>query len=134
MGGGGFPRINYEQRRQYLENSGDEGIKIEQLLSTADFKKGVVINVRVDRLVWPDHVVDLSNMVFVGCVFGLGDKPAQMDITDSVISNCFLRDLNGLTLENVKSTWNYKHGRMEGIVLPAEIQKALDAEKINGTP
>ena len=52
-----------------------------------------------------------------------------LDITDSVITDCDFTDFKGLTLENVKSTWNYKHGRMEGIKLPEEIQKALDAEK-----
>ncbi len=35
----------------------------------------------------------------------------------------------GLTLDQIKSTWNYKHNRMEGIVLPERIAKALAAEK-----
>jgi uncharacterized protein YjbI with pentapeptide repeats len=52
-----------------------------------------------------------------------------INITDSVITDCNFRDFKGITFENVKSTWNYKHGRMEGIKLPEEIQKLLDAEK-----
>ncbi|MCL2623038.1 MAG: pentapeptide repeat-containing protein, partial [Planctomycetaceae bacterium] len=59
---------------------------------------------------------------------GWSDR-CQLDLTDSVITNCDFRYFNGLTLDNIKSTWNYKHGRMEEIKLPDEIQKALDAEK-----
>ena len=124
--------------------------KIEQLLSTKDFKEGFVKNIYVTDMVWPDHVVDLSNMVFIDCHFGWmifpfttnGGLPdyeavkklpdsafAKIDLTDSVISGCNFKYFLGLTLENVKSTWNYKHGRMEGILLPEEIQQALDTEK-----
>jgi len=34
----------------------------------------------------------------------------------------------GLTLDQIKSTWNYKHGRMAGIQLPEELAKALEKE------
>jgi len=127
-------------------------IKIEQLLSTRDFKIGLVKNVSIPKITWPDHTIDLSNMVFIDCQFGrvpvtldenrekylpdynaikkLPDSVfAKIDLTDSIISGCNLEHLLGLTLENIKSTWNYKHNRMEGIKLPEEIQKALDAEK-----
>ena len=59
---------------------------------------------------------------------GLSDR-CQLNLMDAVITNCNFSDFKGLSLENVKSTWNYKHGRMVGIALPEEIQKALDAEK-----
>jgi len=127
-------------------------IKIEQILSTKDFKDGFVKNVRLGRIAWPDHTIDLSNMVFVDCQFGcipciwnengkeyvpdydrikeLPDSEfAKINFTDSIISGCNFEYFLGLTTENIKSTWNYKHGRMNGIKLPVEIQKALDAEK-----
>jgi len=34
-----------------------------------------------------------------------------------------------LTLAQIKSTWNYKHGRMEGVELPDELADALKAEE-----
>jgi len=117
-------------------------IRIEQLLVTKDFKQGLVKGVKLrmhDATAWPEHVVDLSKMVFIDCEFDLTWRiydptksdwihlTGKVDLTDSVISGCQIG--NGITLENIKSTWNYKNGRMEGVKLPVEIQKALDAEK-----
>ena len=117
-------------------------LRIEQLLVTKDFKQGLVKGVKLsmsDSVSWPEHVVDLSKMVFIDCKFDLTWRiydrtkhgwvrlTGKVDLTDSVISGCHIGD--GITLENIKSTWNYKHNRMEGIQLPEEIQKALDAEK-----
>ena len=55
------------------------------------------------------------------------------DFRDAVISNVDFgsRDFacKGLTLEQIKSTWNYKNGRMTEIVLPEEIADALQKEK-----
>jgi len=120
--------------RIYHNAHGDFDFKIEQLLVTKDFKEGFVKKVSFNRLVWPYHVVDLSNMVFVDCHFGWSDESAKIDLTDSVISGCNFEYFHGLTLENVKSTWNYKHNRMEGIKLPDEIQKTLDTEKTDKKP
>jgi uncharacterized protein YjbI with pentapeptide repeats len=104
--------------------------RIEQLLSTKDFKEGFVENVKIIRAIWSnDKKIDLSKIVFVNCVLG-SENQAKVDLTNSVISNCDFSNLKGLTLENVKSTWNYKHNRMKGIKLPEEIRKALDAEKL----
>ena len=116
-------------------------LQIEQLLVTKDFKQGFVKEVSL-FCIWPEDVVDLSNMVFIDCQFGGYGK---VNLTDSIISGCDFSEFGfifwdgnvnrvreeskGITLENVKSTWNYKHGRMAGIKLPEEIQKALDAEK-----
>ena len=128
-------------------------LRIEQLLVTRDFKQGFVNKVSLLCL-WPEDVVDLSNMVFIDCQFGGYGK---INLTDSVISGCNFSEFGSeigsefgsvfgfvtwdgivnrvrdeskrITLENIKSTWNYKHGRMEGIRLPDDIQRALDAEK-----
>jgi O-phosphoseryl-tRNA(Cys) synthetase len=52
------------------------------------------------------------------------------NFTDAIISGCiFTNNVKNLTVEQIKSTWNYKVGRMDGIKLPPDIQKALDAEK-----
>ena len=105
------------------------GLIIEQLLATRDFKEGFVEGVEAILLIFPkDRVVNLSRVVFVNCTLGSVSQ-ARIDMIDSVISSCDFRLFNGLTLENIKSTWNYKHNRMEGIKLPPDIQATLDAEK-----
>jgi len=103
------------------------GITFEQLQFTKNYKDGILANLEL-ILKSPKGPADFSRMNLTGCRFGSTEE-YQLDLTDSVISNCDFRYFKGLTLENVKSTWNYKHNRMEGIKLPEEIQKALDAEK-----
>ena len=102
-------------------------ITLEQLQSTRNYKDGHLINLRLN-IEWPEELADFSRMNLTGCIFDPSNN-CHLDLTDSVISNCDLRQLKGITLENIKSTWNYKHNRMKGIKLPDEIQKALDAEK-----
>lgn len=111
-------------------NSDSDLLSIEQLLTTQTFKDGVVNSVNCDRLHWPpEKVIDLSKKIFMDCNFGYSDKTARIDLTDSVISGCNFECFQGLTVENVKSTWNYKIGSMEGIKLPKKIQEALDVAK-----
>ena len=63
---------------------------------------------------------DLSRAIFRCSVPGC-------DFTDAVISgaNC-----SGLTLEQIKQTWNYKHGHMESVIVSDEVKAALEAEKV----
>jgi uncharacterized protein YjbI with pentapeptide repeats len=106
----------------HTKETKDFDFRIEQLLVSKDFKEGFVDGVEVTQIIWSEnYVVNLSEMVFVNCVLG-SENQAKIDLTNSVISNCDFSNLKGLTLENVKSTWNYKHNRMEGIKLPKEIQ------------
>ena len=104
----------------------DLSLRVEQLLVTSDFKNRFVKEITFGG-VWPEHVVDLSKTVFIDCAFtGSG---AKIDLTDSVISGCSFFTFGGLTIENVKSTWNYKNNQMENVRLPKSIQEALNAEK-----
>jgi hypothetical protein len=52
-----------------------------------------------------------------------------VNFTNAVVTDCVLGEYTNLTLEQIKSTWNYKNNRMTGIVLPPEIQKKLGAKK-----
>ena len=148
IAGAKFSRINVHG--QYYQTDSD--IMIEQLLTTKDFKEGFVRDLVFGSVIWPEVTVDFSNMVFIDCKFGempwkwnlprpdyeminemrkdsRKSRFANINLTNSVISGCDFSGLLGLTLENVQSTWNYKHGRMEGIRLPPDIQAALDAER-----
>jgi len=75
---------------------------------------------------------DLSNQNLTGAAFGRCDL-TNVDFTGAVITGAdfaYRRQPNtGLTADQIKSTWNYKHGRMEGIQLPPGIAEALRSEK-----
>ena len=97
----------------------------EQLFSTRDFRSGNVIGVYLWAIDFSDS--DLSKMNFTNSK--LYTNLLNVNLSDSVITGCYFDKSENLTLAQIKSTWNYKVGRMEGIKLPKEIQDALDAEK-----
>ena len=71
---------------------------------------------------------DLSAILFHECVFiGTSWKKCRLD--DAVFYRCDLTESTDLTLEQVKSTWNYKAGRMSLSKWPKHIEKALEEEE-----
>ena len=103
----------------------------EQLQSTKNYKDGVLVNLRL-HLICTEGQADFSRMNLTGCQFSPEEgwhENCRLDLTDAIITNCDFRWFKRLTLENVKSTWNYKNNRLAGVWLPEEIQKVLDAEK-----
>jgi uncharacterized protein YjbI with pentapeptide repeats len=119
-----------------LEFISCSGVTKEQLQSTWNWKTG-----RFDFCLLSTEL-DWSNTDFSGFTFcresRLSGNVTGADFTDAkfltVLSPKFttkssaLEHCQGLTLEQVKSTWNYKTGNMEGVVLPEEVQRQLDAE------
>jgi uncharacterized protein YjbI with pentapeptide repeats len=113
----------------------------EHLYTTKDYKSGAIIGVTFCLVDFRN--VNFLNMNLSGCTFsklyyGSGDTSSgcdfkNADLTDAVISNCDFTDTMNLTLAQIKSTWNYKVGRMDGIELPKSIQDELDKEKENKT-
>ena len=107
----------------YLDKVSLGNVSREQLLSTKNYQIGVFIGVTVAG----DFTdIGFSSMSFTNC--DIGGNLANANFTDAVIINSRIFG-DSLTIDQVKSTWNYKHGRMAGIKLPEDIQKALDAEK-----
>ena len=70
---------------------------------------------------------ELSNAVFFNCRFSSSMRGT--DIKDSVFTNCIFSEGTNLTVEQIKSTWNYKNNRMDLIILPPDLQKYFDEEK-----
>jgi len=101
-----------------------------QIMKTASYKKGEILfaNMGTSDL----SGVDLSRQNLTGCRFSVC-KLVGTVFTDTVISGADFRDVpgheKGLTVEQIKSTWNYKNGRMDGIILPKGIADALAREK-----
>jgi uncharacterized protein YjbI with pentapeptide repeats len=111
----------------------------DQLRSTRNFKEGDLGHIKfshIDFSGFDFSRVNLTGSEFPGCDF----TGASFD--DAVITGVRFAehrpqyilkhdfpDPTGLTLGQIKSTWNYKNRRMEGIVLPKELADALSAEK-----
>ena len=97
----------------------------EQLRSTKSYRNGDLCGAKLDCMDLSRvnlARMNLADVQFIWC------NLAEADFTDAVISAGVFRGNKNLTLDQIKSTWNYKHGRMEGIRLPEELAKALEQE------
>jgi uncharacterized protein YjbI with pentapeptide repeats len=100
------------------------GLQKNQLQKTASFKKRKLIDCK--------FCMDMGNLDFTG--FNLRGCQFAGDLTNAIfhnadITDCFFAWKSNITVEQIKSTLNYQNNRMDGIKLPKEIQKILDAEK-----
>ncbi|MDR2642847.1 MAG: pentapeptide repeat-containing protein [Planctomycetaceae bacterium] len=132
---------DYKFDGTYIERTTMRSITKDQLYTTKSYKNGFISKSRFFDADF-SHA-NLSNMNLTGCRFFKCDFK-DADFTNSVINNCSFGisakesgynvnnphlESKNLSIEQIKSTWNYKNNRMDGIKLPEEIQKALDAEK-----
>ena len=97
-----------------------------QLCSTKNYKDGNLSNSpfsRIDLSGCDLSRQNLTGSTFTECVF------TGASFRDAVITNAQFAigttDCPGLTVEQIKSTWNYKNGRMAGVVLPRRVAEAL---------
>ncbi|MDR1479271.1 MAG: pentapeptide repeat-containing protein, partial [Planctomycetaceae bacterium] len=102
-------------------------IEVEQLRTTKNFEDREFLDIKFGVSIL--RGLNLSRFNLTGCQF-LGDL-TDVNFTEAVISKCDFGVLSNITIDQIKSTWNYKAGRMNGIKLPDKIQKELDAEKNN---
>ncbi len=119
-----------EWRKISFENATINGsciypMSYEQLASTIDFRtkriNGKFSEINFENVDFSHF--NLTNTDFFGCNF------RNANFTDAVITGCFLLSSQGLTIDQIKSTWNYKSGNMQGIELPREIKYILDKEQ-----
>ena len=81
--------------------------------------------------------LDFSRLNLTNARFGIIEKSRQTrpwavsQFHDSVITGA---DCRNLTLEQIKQTWNYKNGRMKGIIVSKVVKSVLDAEKAAEKP
>ncbi|MCL4192239.1 MAG: pentapeptide repeat-containing protein, partial [Thermoguttaceae bacterium] len=76
----------------------------------------------IDFSRFPFSGVNMTGSTFFGCDF------SGASFADSVVTAAQFSESAGLTVEQIKSTWNYKQGRMEGIILPEDVAQVLAAE------
>jgi uncharacterized protein YjbI with pentapeptide repeats len=105
----------------------------ENLYSTKNYQQGDLSGIQfehVDMSAWDFSRQNLTSCRFWACTL------ANAKFQDAVITGVNVNDFNlaagmGLTVAQIKSTWNYKHGRMAGVVLPKELAEALQKEKVS---
>ena len=102
------------------------GITKAQLGVTRNYKEGHLSRLEFWHLDLSD--LDLSRQNLAGTRFEECFLRGA-DFRDSVISESVFSGAAGLTVEQIKSTWNYKNGRMAGVVLPKDIAEALQKER-----
>jgi len=105
-----------------------------QLRSTRSFKEGDLRQItfyHIDFSEFDFSGVNLSGCKFLGCNF-TGARFEDAVINDAQFTEHqpypekrIVPDFSGLTAPQIQSTWNYKHRRMAGIVLPKDIAAAL---------
>ena len=107
----------------------------EQLKQTRNYRNGIFTEIQfLDPHRYAEYVpeslfreLDISNMSFSNC--RLRGSFSGTNMTDTVFTESDLSTVEDLTLEQVKSTWNYKAGRMSLCKWPKYIEKALEEEK-----
>ena len=94
----------------------------KQLFTTRNYKEGHLSNIRIWNVNF--NGADFSGINLTGCRF-YDCNFTNASFNDTVISGVTFSGFNtrdnmtGLTLDQIKSTWNYKNNRMEGITSPA---------------
>jgi uncharacterized protein YjbI with pentapeptide repeats len=105
-----------------------------QLSSTASYRDGEIIDVGMGLSDLSG--LDLSGQNLSRCSFSACNLVGTK-LDDAVITGARFKTIrghdSGITVGQIKSTWNYKQGRMEGISLPGGIADALANEPTKRT-
>jgi uncharacterized protein YjbI with pentapeptide repeats len=106
------------------------GITQAQLCVTKNYRKGNLSRIGFGNIDLSKCNLSRQNLTearFGDCVFtGANFEDAVITDTDFI---CLGSGNTGLTVEQIKSTWNYKNDRMAGVLLPKELAEALEKEK-----
>ncbi len=74
---------------------------------------------------WDFSRQNLTGCRFLGCSF-VGATFEDAVLTGVYVNNFGVAADGGVTPDQIKLTWNYKHNRMKGIILPKDIAEAIE--------
>ncbi|MFC1759586.1 pentapeptide repeat-containing protein [Planctomycetota bacterium] len=94
----------------------------QQLAKTKNAKRGDLTNMLFNKIDF-EHA-DLSRMNLTGTDFS-GSKFSGANLTDAVITKTDFGNAEGLTRQQIESTWNFKQSRMEHCILPDDLAKEM---------
>lgn len=122
-----FSAVDVNLTDAVIDHTTITNVTKEQLYSTQSYKEG---NLAALYVPWvrgaptPFVEFDFSGQNLTGCV--LWGPFTGAVFTDAVITGADLNyNWHGLTAEQIKSTWNYKNGRMAGVRIPDELRIEL---------
>ena len=102
------------------------GLSGRQLAQTANFRQKRYVGLRLADANFEKY--DFSDAMLTRCRFSRVDF-TDADFTDAVLLDCDFRDVEGLTLEQLKTTWNWKSNSLDlasfDDALQAQIKAAL---------
>ncbi len=107
------------------------GFPRKQFFNSQNYKLGIFSELELCNDVGKNG--DFSKMIFYSTTFKGSVKNTQFSNAIFVESG-FDWTVTDLTIEQIKSTWNYKNDRMDLITLPPDLQKYFDEEKKTATP
>lgn len=90
------------------------GLTTAQVCSTKSYRERRLVGLSFRLADLRDG--DFSGIDFTGSDFFQCDFTGT-DFSDAVITDVHFRGC-AITLDQIKTTWNYKHNRMQGVVLP----------------
>ena len=102
-------------------------VRKEDLYSTRSYRDGDLSRIVFDHMDlagWDFSRQNVTRCKFWQCSLAGANFEGAI-ITGVSFDRSTDPSLTGPTVEQVKSTWNYKHGRMAGIVLPKDIAEAV---------
>ena len=135
---GNFPFCDFSNARIFGGIIGEDvlkGLSKQQFCSTWNYRNKIFLNLRIFGIL-EEHVtdpdmryrnIDFKDFVFYNCFFG--DILIAANLSNCRFIQCDLSHSTNLTVEQIKSTWNYKNNRMDLIKLPPDLQKYFDEEK-----
>lgn len=95
------------------------GVTFEQLATTANFRRHELLGVTLAGVDLRGR--DFSRMNLTGVRFECCNVQG-LDLTDAIVTGAYLnigvKPEQQFTLDQIRSTWNARHGRLEGVALP----------------
>lgn len=100
-----------------------QSIGFSDLQATKNYRHGDLTGMWFNNFRFAN--ADLRGINLTGSKFSRCDFESA-DMTDAVITDCDFRYSSNLTMEQIKSTWNFRHRRLEKIEFPETLQLLLD--------
>ncbi len=97
-----------------------------QLAQTANFREKRYNGLRLANANFEKY--DFSDTMLTRCRF------SRVDFSGAVLLDCDFRDVEGLTLEQLKSTWNWKSNSLDLTSFDAALQKEIKAALAEAQP
>ncbi len=100
------------------------GLSGRQLAQTVNFREKRYEGLTLQSADFKKY--DFSSALLTNCRFEKIDF-TDANFTDAVLTACAFHDVQGLTLEQLKSTWNWRAGRLDFLSLDDALQAEVDA-------